>query len=115
MFETMQSESWYNCQCKQYDDTLHFKLRITGFRETSIQEIKSDSDDDEETEGVLFEALTAGKLDLDKKSGLHRFSGWSSNPALSPKIKAWGSILFSLPEEDAQYSVIIKDGSITLA
>jgi hypothetical protein len=69
----------------------------------------------EDHEEFVFEVFTEGKLDSDEKSGLHRFSSWSSNPSLSPKIKAWGSILFRLPEEDAQYSLVIKNGSVIAA
>jgi len=59
-----------------------------------------------------FEYFSNSDLDQDEDSGLHRFSGWSSNTSLSPKIKAVGAIPFVLPDEENNYYLMIKDGQI---
>lgn len=46
------------------------------------------------------------------KSGLYRFSGWSDNPPLSPKIKTVGGIPFLLPDQESNYYLTIEDGTI---
>jgi hypothetical protein len=92
------------------------EIKVISLNKRPLEAYKvRDSIELEDHEEFVFEAFTEGKLDLDEKSGLRRFSGWSSNSPLSPKIKAWGSILFRLPEEEAQYSLLIKDGSVTAA
>lgn len=48
----------------------------------------------------------------DKSSVLRRFSSWSDNPPLSPKIKAKGSIAFVLPDEENNYYFSLNEGSI---
>lgn len=48
-----------------------------------------------------------------KKVGINRFSGWSSAPSLSPKIKAVGAIPYLLPDDDnSEYHLFIGYGSI---
>lgn len=63
-------------------------------------------------DGFEFEPLGRTSLDSDEQSGLRQFSGWSSNTPLSPQAKASGSIPFALPDEESNYYLAIKDGSI---
>jgi hypothetical protein len=48
-------------------------------------------------------------------NGLNRFVGWSSCPALPPKIKVSGALAYLLPEEDTKYFLSVKDGEISEA
>lgn len=51
-------------------------------------------------------------LDRDERSPLRRFSGWSGDLPLSPKIKARGAIAFVLPDEENEYFYALTEGSI---
>lgn len=124
------------------DEEIRFRLRILGFDPTTVREIDAESDVEVEGVLWLMsvEVVSLCKqpidayhvpnlmrivdhddfvfmhfrsdLDHDKASGIHRFSGWSDNLPLSPKIKAIGTIPFVLPDEDAEYRLAIKDGHI---
>lgn len=65
-----------------------------------------------DVDGCEFPRFYNGGLSLNPRSVLHRFSGWSGNPPLSPKIKATGSIAFVLPDEENSYRLTLKKGSI---
>jgi hypothetical protein len=59
-----------------------------------------------------FKPFEGSDLDRNEASGIFRFSGWSSNPPLSPKVKATGSIPFILPDEENNYCVAVEGGQI---
>ena len=61
-------------------------------------------------DGFEFEPFKTHLEYYSKCTGLERFTDHS--PALSPKIKASGAILFVLPDEENTYYLTIKDGSI---
>lgn len=134
--------TWFDCSGSYRDESLRFKLRIVDFTCTSPAEIDPKIDvvvegvlwllrlevvnlcrepvsalrvkqlisllDDED---FRFDAFFS-PLDRDRSRGLRRFSDWSDNPPLSPKIKAAGAIAFQLPFELASYRIAIKNGEI---
>jgi len=61
-------------------------------------------------DGFEFEPFKTHLEYYSKCAGLERFTDGS--PALSPKIKASGAILFVLPDEENTYYLTIKDGNI---
>ena len=63
-------------------------------------------------DGFEFEDFDNSTLDCSEGSDLHRFSGWSDNPPLSPKIKAQGAIAFVLPDEENSYYLALDNGNI---
>jgi hypothetical protein len=61
-------------------------------------------------DGFEFEPFKTHLECYSKCAGLERFTDGS--PALSPKVKASGAILFVLPDEENNYHLAIKDGHI---
>lgn len=65
-----------------------------------------------DSDGFQFERRSDDHLCLDSKfakiSGLKNFFGQS----LMPKIKVRGAILFDLPDEDTEYALTLKNGTI---
>lgn len=62
-----------------------------------------------------FAATSVSELastDFGERIGIKRFSGWSSVPELTPKIKATGAIPYLLPDDDAEYSFSVEGGNI---
>lgn len=141
--EAIAGGHWYDCTAERYNESLHFKVRVVAFSQTSAQEI--DPDSEEEFEGDLWllkiEVVNLDKrpvevsyvrdvLELEDDEGyvfqpftatdldLDRESGLlrlsgGSGTPLSPKLKASGAVLFVLPQEDSEYSLSIQEGSIT--
>ena len=52
------------------------------------------------------------RQEIDVIEPYRRFSGWSSVPPLSPKLKAKGGIAFVLPDEETDYFLLVagEDG-----
>lgn len=65
-----------------------------------------------DSEGFRFDRFDGGNLSHNRPSGLFRFSGWSDNHPLTPKVVAAGSLAFVLPPQECNYQIVIRDGQI---
>jgi hypothetical protein len=136
------SGDWYECEGRSYKDEIRFRVRALGFDRTTPQAINPSTEVVVEgvlsllqvevvnlckqptdpyhirnllilvdQDGFEFERLESN-LDRDRTSGLHRFSSWSDASKLMPKVKVVGTIAYALPDEEAEYSLAVKEGEI---
>jgi hypothetical protein len=64
--QAVSSGVWYECRAKQYDEKVHFRLRVLGFERTSVEELDPSNEQGVTAEGVLW-LLSLEVVNLSKK------------------------------------------------